>query len=66
MHFLYTFGIHFYGFIIRIASLFNEKAALFVRGRKKVIESIPDLKNKEVIWFHCASLGEFDQGLPLK
>lgn len=65
MRFLYTLGIHFYGFIIRIASLFNEKAALFVRGRKKVIESIPDLKNKKVIWFHCASLGEFDQGLPL-
>lgn len=65
MQYLYTFGIYFYGFIIRIASLFNEKAALFVKGRKNVIESIPNLKNEEVIWFHCASLGEFDQGLPL-
>jgi 3-deoxy-D-manno-octulosonic-acid transferase len=30
---------------------------------KSKVEGIP--KNKKVIWFHCASLGEFDQGLPL-
>jgi 3-deoxy-D-manno-octulosonic-acid transferase len=37
-----------------------------VLGRKNwksKVEGIP--KNKKVIWFHCASLGEFDQGLPL-
>jgi 3-deoxy-D-manno-octulosonic-acid transferase len=37
-----------------------------VLGRKNwksKVEGIP--KNKKVIWFHCASLGEFEQGLPL-
>ena len=37
-----------------------------VMGRKNwksKVEGIP--KNKKVIWFHCASLGEFDQGLPV-
>lgn len=62
---LYTIGVHFYGFLIRIASLFNPKAKEWIRGRKDQWEQFPDTKNKEVIWFHCASLGEFDQGLPV-
>jgi 3-deoxy-D-manno-octulosonic-acid transferase len=65
MRFLYTLGIIVYGLVIRIASVFNEKARLFIVGRKGVFQTIPDLNKKEVIWFHCASLGEFDQGLPL-
>lgn len=65
MRFLYTLSILFYGFIIGIAKHFNEKAKLFVNGRKGIFQSIPTVDNKEVIWFHCASLGEFDQGLPL-
>lgn len=62
---LYTIGVHFYGFLIRIASIFNPKAKEWIRGRKNQWEQFPDTKNKEVIWFHCASLGEFDQGLPV-
>lgn len=62
---LYTISVHFYGFLIRIASLFNPKAKEWIRGRKNQWEQFPDTKNKEVIWFHCASLGEFDQGLPV-
>ena len=67
MNFLYQLGIHFYLLAIRIAPLFNEKARLLLAGQKEVF---PLLENKldtsrPVIWVHCASLGEFEQGRPL-
>lgn len=62
---LYTFGIHLYGFALRIASLFIPKAKLWVKGRSLQHLQFPKVENKKVVWFHCASLGEFDQGLPL-
>ncbi len=65
MHLLYNISILFLGFGLRIASLFNAKAKLWIRGRKNLFQELPDLNGKRVIWFHCASLGEFDQGLPL-
>jgi 3-deoxy-D-manno-octulosonic-acid transferase len=65
MHTLYNIGISFLGFGMRIASLFNPKAKEWVHGRKNLFENLPSANGKEVIWFHCASLGEFDQGLPL-
>jgi 3-deoxy-D-manno-octulosonic-acid transferase len=52
--------------ILKFIALFNSKLRLGIEGRKNwrlEIENIP--KDKEIIWFHCASLGEFDQGLPL-
>jgi 3-deoxy-D-manno-octulosonic-acid transferase len=63
----YNLGILFYGLFIRVAALFNEKAKLFVAGRKnwkKKLGSAVD-KNASYIWFHCASLGEFEQGRPV-
>lgn len=65
MHGLYTIGIYCYGMAIRIASGFNPKAREWVSGRKNWRSTLPDPGQKKVIWFHCASLGEFDQGLPL-
>ena len=66
MLFIYnTFLIVFLS-ILRLLSLFNRKLKLGFEGRKNWksdIEKIP--KDKDIIWFHCASLGEFDQGLPL-
>lgn len=67
MELLYNFGIFFYGVAIRIASIFNLKARLFVAGRnnwkKKLADEID--KNADYLWFHCASLGEFEQGRPV-
>lgn len=67
MNFLYKTGIFLYAVSVRIASLFNEKAAQFVKGRrnwrKKLAEKIET--NARYIWVHCASLGEFEQGRPL-
>ena len=65
MHFLYNIGVRLYGAGIRIASLFLPKAQKWITGRKNWISQLPEVDQKEVIWFHCASLGEFDQGLPL-
>lgn len=51
-----------------IASPFNRKAALWSRGQKGLIERIEsDMRSVkgEVVWFHCASLGEFEQGRQL-
>ncbi len=65
MHILYNLGVRLYGFVIRIASIFNPKAKAWIDGRKDYWSKLPLTKKRQVIWFHCASLGEFDQGLPL-
>ncbi|MFT6923649.1 MAG: 3-deoxy-D-manno-octulosonic-acid transferase [Crocinitomicaceae bacterium] len=65
MSLLYNISIFFLGLGLRIASLFNPKAKLWVKGRTHLFQELPNVEGKKVIWFHCASLGEFDQGLPL-
>ena len=64
---LYHIFISFYSFGIRIASLFNSKANLWVEGRGNLLEKIKStIKNKDdIVWFHCASLGEFEQAKPV-
>ncbi|RKD92591.1 3-deoxy-D-manno-octulosonic acid transferase [Mangrovibacterium diazotrophicum] len=67
MNALYQLGIYFYRLAAAVASLFNEKARYFHRGQKQVFgylkQNFPvDFK---VVWVHCASLGEFEQGRPL-
>ncbi len=64
---LYNIGIRLYSFILLLASLFVPKARLFVDGRKNwkhKLKSAADT-DKTTIWFHCSSLGEFEQGRPL-
>ncbi|MGE0562665.1 MAG: 3-deoxy-D-manno-octulosonic acid transferase [Flavobacteriales bacterium] len=63
----YHIAVLLYVFGIRLASLFNLKAKLWILGRKnifKTIESTID-KNDDHLWFHCASLGEFEQARPV-
>lgn len=65
---LYNLGIFFYGTTIRLVAPFNVKARQFLMGRKGLIDRIAkDFSNNhsEILWFHCASLGEFEQGRPL-
>ena len=54
-----------YGIILRIGSLFHPKAKKWVNGRKNYWENIPNIDSENVIWFHCASMGEYDQGKPI-
>lgn len=63
----YDLGVFFYTIFIKIAAIFNPKAKLWVNGRKGVFEKIAlqITDNEHIIWFHAASLGEFEQGRPL-
>lgn len=67
MNFLYTISIRFYSFIAGVVSLWNPKAKQWKAGRKnwesKLKEGTKFMTN--VYWFHCASLGEFEQARPL-
>ncbi len=66
MQLLYAASIRIYWICIIIACLFNEKARLWVRGRKNIFGQMDEkVKSGPVIWFHAASLGEFEQGRPL-
>ena len=67
MLFLYNLVVLFAGFLLKIIALFNPKMKLFVEGRTVVF---PVLEQKikpinKTIWFHAASLGEYEQGLPV-
>lgn len=63
----YSITTKLYFFAIRVASLFNKKASLLVRGQKNWRQNLSaQIKDgTSYIWFHCASLGEFEQGRPL-
>jgi 3-deoxy-D-manno-octulosonic-acid transferase len=63
---IYTLGNRFYKLIVALASLFNPKAKKWIQGRKESWIQLNSVEWKEgVIWFHCASLGEFEQGRPI-
>lgn len=67
MLWLYNIGIQLYGLIIYLLSPFSAKASFFIKGRKDIFKRITtqiDL-SKPHIWFHFASLGEFEQGRPV-
>jgi 3-deoxy-D-manno-octulosonic-acid transferase len=64
----YNILIFFFGAGARIASFFHPKARAFVTGRADVFDRLEAaFKNpsSRVVWIHCASLGEFEQGRPL-
>lgn len=65
--FLYTIFLWLFRAVLQIASLFNPKAKKWVNGRKgifkKMEQAIP--AGGKIIWMHCASLGEFEQGRPV-
>ncbi len=54
-------------FLVHVAAWFSPKAKLWVKGRKnwkaQLKKAIPE--NAAVTWFHCASLGEFEQARPI-
>jgi 3-deoxy-D-manno-octulosonic-acid transferase len=81
MWLIYDLIIHLFGTAIKVASLFNPKAKQWVVGRKSIFKAIgstvsgqqleistlptADRRPPTVAWFHCASLGEFEQGRPV-
>ncbi|HYG03201.1 MAG TPA: glycosyltransferase N-terminal domain-containing protein [Chryseosolibacter sp.] len=68
MIFLYNISVFVFNLGVRVAGLFHAKARAFVTGRKNVFRYIAGKiaqTNKPVVWVHCASLGEFEQGRPI-
>jgi 3-deoxy-D-manno-octulosonic-acid transferase len=67
MHFLYNLIILFTQFLIKIIAFFSPKMKLFVDGRKDVFTILEQkiAATDQTIWFHAASLGEYEQGLPV-
>jgi 3-deoxy-D-manno-octulosonic-acid transferase len=66
MRLLYSLAIQLYYLGILIASLFNKKAELWISGRKNLFQILEQkcTNKSNIIWVHCASLGEFEQGRP--
>lgn len=67
MKLLYNIGLFIFTTIVHLISPFHSKASLLINGRKKWAEKIRDKINDEdrIVWIHCASLGEFEQGRPV-
>jgi 3-deoxy-D-manno-octulosonic-acid transferase len=66
---LYNFSIFLYQFVIKLVSPFNTKARLWLTGREDIFEKLEATfsgeQDTKIAWFHCASLGEFEQGRPV-
>ena len=68
MLFLYDIALGLYGLLLRLLAPFMPKAAAWVAGRRGLLAHIRQVIGSDAaprVWFHCASLGEFEQGRPL-
>lgn len=68
--FLYNIFLIFYKVGVRIASIKSNKAKLWLAGRVNIFTKLEKWRSQfpqdqKIIWIHCASLGEFEQGRPL-
>lgn len=64
---VYNIFIRLYTLAIRLAVPFNKKAGLWISGRQNQFTRLKNCidPSRPLIWMHCASLGEFEQGLPV-
>ena len=67
LRFFYSLGIHLLGLTLKVVALFNKKIKLGVKGRQLTFDRLRQSTSEEdqTIWMHCASLGEYEQGLPV-
>ncbi len=69
MLFFYNIGIFLYWLAVHVAAPFDAKAAKWVKGRRRLFaqleQALKHRGNRPLAWFHCASLGEFEQGRPV-
>lgn len=63
---MYSLAIYLYMLGAKLLALFNAKVRLMVRGQHDTWQRMRrDVGNDKWVWFHAASLGEFEQGRPL-
>ncbi|MGI9652801.1 3-deoxy-D-manno-octulosonic acid transferase [Chryseobacterium sp. RLHN22] len=67
MAFLYSIFVSLLVFGMRVFSLFHDKTKKGVEGRKQSLSIVKSAfsKSDKVLWMHAASLGEYEQGLPV-
>ncbi len=65
--FIYNIAVYIVNFFLQVLAPFSSKLKLFVDGRKGVLTYLTKNvgANSNIIWVHAASLGEFEQGLPV-
>ena len=64
---LYNIAIYFYMLGVAIAALFNRKVRTMWKGERRAFKTLKEKvePSAKYVWFHAASLGEFEQGRPL-
>ena len=64
---IYSLAIYLYMLLVILLSPFHEKARLMVKGHINTFRILRRRidRNARYVWFHAASLGEFEQGRPL-
>ena len=64
---IYNLAIYIYQLGVKLAALFSDKPAKMVKGHRDAFDLLKSKidRNSRYIWFHAASLGEFEQGRPL-
>ncbi|MBN4052145.1 3-deoxy-D-manno-octulosonic acid transferase [Sphingobacteriaceae bacterium AH-315-L07] len=62
---LYNFGIRIFYLGVAISSIWNKKAKQWLAGRQEIFDKLKQAQSSDSIWVHAASLGEFEQALPL-
>lgn len=64
---MYNLGIHIAHFILKCMAPFNSKIKLGINGRQNTFDILEKniSSHDKIFWFHCASLGEYEQGLPI-
>lgn len=67
MPLLYNIAVSLYGAGLRAASLWHPKARQWVTGRKNLFAELEAAlsPSDKIIWLHCSSAGEFEQGKPV-
>lgn len=64
---MYNFGISLFAWLFRIVAVFHKKANKMVIGHRETWNILKEKidENRQWLWFHAASLGEFEQGRPI-
>ena len=67
LNLLYSLGIYIISLLLKIIAVFNNKIKLGAKGRNETFRKLEKslLETEKTLWFHCASLGEYEQGLPI-
>lgn len=67
MNLIYSLSIFLFSAVIRLVAPFNIKAKQIGKGRARIFSDLKETirHDRPIVWVHCASLGEFEQGRPL-